>query len=118
MAPSRTKDDGLTSKKLVAYLVAELTWKALLITGLLVFRDDFTAAGMFGWSFMIITVIVAGFVEVVYIGKQADLDRYVRVAEITAGKVLDVVDGNNESTPPPVTSTEISVEDEPTDPGK
>jgi hypothetical protein len=80
----QTEKRILESKKFVAYLLAELTWKAIIIVALLVFQPQLAAAGIGAWSFMMATVIMATFLEVVYIGKQADLDRFVRVAEITA----------------------------------
>jgi hypothetical protein len=86
---------------------------------------------MWAWGFMITVTVMAAFVEVVYIGKQADLDRFVRVAEITAGKVFDAFDGPN--TPPPTQASQVTTpiveetgpeivglvlpENEPTDPG-
>jgi hypothetical protein len=73
----------LHSKKFVAYLIASILWKAILIVALFVFSEQLKEATMAGWWFMVSTVIVAGFVDVGYIGGQAWLDRYVRVAHIT-----------------------------------
>lgn len=81
--------NNLSSKKLAAYLVAELTWKAALIVALYYGAVTVSLA----------IVAVAAFVEVVYIGKQADLDRYVRLAEIGAStnkKSDDPIDGSGE----------------------
>ena len=74
----------LQSKKFVAYLVAELSWKIILVVALLVFRDQLADASASAWWFMFTVVIVAGFVEVGTIGGQAWLDKYVRVAQIAA----------------------------------
>lgn len=74
----------LTSKKFVAFLLAEVTWKLILIVALFVFKTELQAATVWGWWFMVTIVLVAGFVEVGFIGGQAWLDRYVRVAKIVA----------------------------------
>jgi len=72
----------LSSKKFLAYLLAEATWKVILVAALFTFKEQLSAASMWGWWFMIVTVIVAGFVEVGFIGGQAWLDKYVRVAQL------------------------------------
>ena len=74
----------LGSKKFIAFLVAETTWKIILITALLVFKTELQAATVWGWWFMVSIVLVAGFVEVGFIGGQAWIDRYVRVATLVA----------------------------------
>jgi hypothetical protein len=72
----------LESKKFLAFLIGELTWKAVLVVALVVFHKDFAGVGAWAWWFMISVVVTAGFTEVGYIGGQAWLDKYVRVAEI------------------------------------
>ena len=79
----------LASKKFVAYLVAELSWKIVLIVALVVFHQDFEALGRTPWGLLMSIVVTAGFVEIGYIGGQAWLDRYVRVAEIARGEKKD-----------------------------
>jgi len=74
----------LASKKFVGYLIAEFTWKIILLVMLLVFKDQLAEANFWAWVCMIVIVLVAGFVEVVTIGKQADLDKFVRLAHIAA----------------------------------
>ena len=80
----------LKSRKFIAYLLAELTWKIILLATLwltkdvLLARTDIDGAGVGMWWFMWTVVLVAGFVEVGFIGGQAWLDKYVRVASITA----------------------------------
>lgn len=71
----------LQSKKFVAYLVSSILWKAIVLTALFVFREQLKEATMAGWWFMVSTVIVAGFVDTVYIGGQAAVDTFVRVAQ-------------------------------------
>lgn len=89
-------EPSLKSKKFIAYLLAEITWKALLFTMLLVFRDQVTLAGVASWWVMLTIVIVAGFVEVGFIGGQAWLDRYVKVAEMTSDKFPGVPSKNGD----------------------
>ncbi len=67
----------LGSKKFIAYVCAEFGWKAILVLFVLYDVD---------WWIVLVTVIVSGFVQVGYIGGQAWLDRYVRVARMSLGK--------------------------------
>lgn len=67
----------LSSKKFIAYLLAELLSKGVLI--LMILRD-------IDWWAIIAMIIVTAFVEVGYILGQAALDRYVRVAQIFNAK--------------------------------
>jgi len=76
----------LESKKFLAYLISEVTWKLVLLIALLVFHQEFKDVGYMAWWFMISIVITAGFVEIGYIGGQAWLDRYVKVAQIAKNK--------------------------------
>ena len=72
----------LSSKKFVAFLVGEVSWKLLM--GLLI-GMSIREAKIDAWvaAILLSMIVISGFLEVVYIGKQADLDRYVRVAAIT-----------------------------------
>lgn len=79
----------LESKKFLAYIISEFTWKAILLAALFAFRAEFAVIGAMAWWFMMAIVITAGFVEIGYIGGQAWLDRYVRVAEIAGSKEND-----------------------------
>jgi len=75
---------ALSSKKFVAFFIAEATWKIILLAALLVWRGELHDVSAAGWWFMFTVTIVAGFVEVGFIGGQAWLDKYVRVAKIAA----------------------------------
>lgn len=75
----------LSSKKFLAFLVAEATWKLLI--GLLLMKGP--EMPLTAWWISLAMVITAGCLELGYIGGQAWLDRYVRLAEIGA----DAVDG-------------------------
>ena len=77
-----TKRLPTESKKFLAYIISEITWKIILLAALLIFHDEFAEVGAMAWWFMMSVVVTAGFVEIGYIGGQAWLDRYVRVAEI------------------------------------
>ena len=86
-----TEKSPLSSKKFIAYLLAEISWKLILLVTLwttkdvLITRTDMDGAGAGLWWFLFTIVIVAGFIEVGFIGGQAWLDKYVRVAKIAAG---------------------------------
>jgi len=84
-APNKTppnKTLPLESKKFLAFLIGEVSWKVVLVVALVVFHEDFKEVGAWAWWFMMSVVVTAGFLEVGYIGGQAWLDKYVRVAEI------------------------------------
>lgn len=73
---------AMSSKKFVAYMISEIGWKALFILILLN-----TEMSMISCILMMTIVIISGFVQVGYIIGQAALDRYTRVAQISAGMI-------------------------------
>jgi hypothetical protein len=74
----------LQSKKFVAFLISEVTWKIIILVCVVkLINDSDTTVSLH--SIMLTAVIIAGFIEAGYIGGQAWLDRYVRIAEITTG---------------------------------
>ena len=77
------------SRKFLAYLVAEVTWKAVLLVVLILGMKNGTVDIITG-SIALAVVVVAGFIEAVYVGGQAAIDKYVQVAQIAAssGKSL------------------------------
>jgi len=93
-------DDGkspMNSKKFIAYLVAELAWKIIIVT-LILSRDKL------GDNIIMLTVVlVAGFIEVLYVGGQAALDRYIHLAKIASvsGKsprqITDILKGKEDN---------------------
>jgi hypothetical protein len=74
----------LRSKKFIAYLLAELTWKIIILVTLFLGLNEGVSGDAGRWWFVFTVVTVAGFIEVGYIGGQAWLDKYVRVAKITS----------------------------------
>ena len=80
--PNNYEKGPLSSKKFIAYLVSELSWKLIILVALLVFKDQLSEANFWAWWFMLVTVLVAGFGSALYIGGQAALDKYVRVATL------------------------------------
>ncbi len=78
-----TGKSPLQSKKFVAYLVAEATWKFILGAVLLVGIKE-GAIDIFVGSIALAIVIIAGAIEALYIGGQAGLDKYTRIAQIAA----------------------------------
>ena len=73
----------LQSRKFLAYLVAEVTWKAALLVVLAMGMKNGTIDMIVG-SIALAIVVVAGFIEAGYIIGQASLDKYTRIAEIAA----------------------------------
>ena len=90
MAITPKQPDGespLTSKKFIAYLVAELTWKGIIV--LMVLNLD-----KLGDRVNVLTVIlIAGFLEVAYILGQAYVDRYLQIATMAFDKGKDAAKG-------------------------
>ena len=79
-------DTPMSSKKFIAYLIAELSWKAIIV--LLVLSD-----GKVGDHLLMLTlVLTAGFLEVSYILGQAYSDRYLKIANAAMNKVDSTVD--------------------------
>ena len=52
----------LGSKKFLAYVISEATWKITLIVALGVFKEDLQAVGAWAWWFLMSIVVTAGFV--------------------------------------------------------
>jgi hypothetical protein len=72
----------LKSKKFIAYLIADVGWKACILYMLYSHADKFAGSSA---SVMLTMVLVSGFVQVGYILGQAALDKYVSMAQ-DAGK--------------------------------
>lgn len=71
--PAPSDKAALRSKKFLAFLIAEVTWK--IVVGL---ELHFGASSVS----MMLTVVVAGFTEAVYIGGVAALDAYTHVIRV------------------------------------
>ena len=81
------KDTGpMGSKKFLALIWASSTSKFLLCCGLYVLKDHVDAAGLGLWWWMITLTICVSFLEVGGILGIAYVDRFVRVAQITASQ--------------------------------
>ena len=79
-------DTPMASKKFVAYLIAELSWKAIIVMLI-------ASQGTVGDHLVILTIVlIAGFLEVAYILGQAYIDRYMRIADLAFDKAKDVVE--------------------------
>jgi len=81
MAGNGTEKTPLQSKKFVAYLVAEGTWKIILFSVLFLGIKE-GAIDVYIGAVAMAVVIIAGAIEALYIGGQAGLDRYTRIAQI------------------------------------
>ena len=92
------------SRKFVAYLIAEGSWKALAALALCLFKDSMS---VLAFGVLLAIIVVAGFMEVIYIGNQANLDKYVRVTELVVGAGKDMsmgalqVNGDKTAKTPP-----------------
>ena len=74
----------LKSKKFIAYLLAELGWKAVIFTVVLSLSDTLSHQHL---VLLLTLVIVSGFIQVGYILGQAALDKYVYLSkEIVKGE--------------------------------
>lgn len=84
--PHTDGDAPMTSKKFIAYLIAELTWKAIIV--MLIMNT-----GKVGDHLIMLTVVlIAGFLEVAYILGQAYVDSYMKIADKALDKVGDAVE--------------------------
>lgn len=79
-------DTPMASKKFIAYLIAELTWKIIIIL-LIFFHEKFT-----DHLIMLTIVIIAGFIEVAYILGQTYIDKYMKIADAAFEKAKDVIE--------------------------
>ena len=86
----------LQSKKMLAYLIAEISWKLLMLAVLILLMMK-GAMGMWPALVLIFMVLVCGFLEVGTILGIASLDKFVRVAAIGAsiGRPLKTDDKGN-----------------------
>lgn len=81
MYKSRDKDSPLKSKKFIAYLLSSILTKCYM----------FFATANNESDIVLVTVIVCAlFLEIGYILGQSSLDKYVRLAEIGASKLIDI----------------------------
>ena len=69
------------SKKFIAYLVAEMSWKILAVLVLFWGKDSIPTQV---FIILLAIIVVAGFIESGYILGQASLDKYIRVAQIAS----------------------------------
>lgn len=72
------------SKKFVAFLVSEFTWK-LVLGGLLIVGITEAKIDLFIGSIALAIVVIAGAIEIAYLQGQAGLDKYTRIAQIAVG---------------------------------
>jgi hypothetical protein len=83
----QARDTGpMGSKKFLAFLFASSTSKVLLAAGLFVLKDNVAVEGLGLWWWMITMTICVSFLEVGAILGIAYVDKFVRVAQITANQ--------------------------------
>jgi hypothetical protein len=73
----------LQSRKFVAFLVSEATWKIILAVVLILGIKE-ASIDVFLGSIALAIIIVAGFGQALYIGGQAGIDKYTQIAQIAA----------------------------------
>ena len=88
----------LSSRKLIAYLLADMGWTALIGYGIWLQGD---AKG----SVLLAMVVVKGFVETGYILGQSYVDRFVQLAEVVTHQVPPSTPPALDPVPPPTTTT-------------
>ena len=73
----------LKSKKFIAYLIAELSWKLLIFYVIYKYQDKIEH-----YAFMVLVamIITSGFIQIGYILGQAALDKYAYVAQAAIDK--------------------------------
>jgi hypothetical protein len=86
--PPRDKTP-MQSKKFVAFLVAEVTWKMIIAIVMVMGMKDGDIDTMLG-SVVLTCIALSGFIEALYIGGQAALDRYIEMAHIATSVGADV----------------------------
>ena len=79
-----TNKTPLQSKKFIAYLIADVSWKLILIYMLFQLKGKYDY-----YSFFIVLtlVLVTGFIQVGYILGQASLDKYIKMVETNKEKL-------------------------------
>ena len=93
-----------SSKKFIAYVLAELISSAVLIVALIQWRD-----GLDGWAFGVVITMCTGrlFLEIGYILGQVYVDKFVRLAHIAAEAAVSAAPGGDhkidvpDAPPPP-----------------
>lgn len=73
----------MQSKKFVAFLIAEVTWKVIIFVITFMGMKNGTVGPMTG-TLILTAILIAGFVEVGYILGQGSLDKYLGLAQIAA----------------------------------
>jgi len=79
--PNEHEKTPLQSKKFIAFIVAEVTWKVAMLV-LLVLGMSNAKIDIFVGSIAMGIVVVVGAIEALYLGGQAGLDKYIRIAQI------------------------------------
>jgi hypothetical protein len=84
----------LQSKKFIAFLLMELILGSMAILAL-------KWQPALGWplaAFMVMCVLVMGFIAVLYIGKQADLEKFLKLAAIGVAKKEELTEASSSPT--------------------
>lgn len=82
----------LQSKKFLAYLIADLGWKALMFYVVWEYK---TEINQYAFMVLVSMIVTAGFIQIGYILGQAFIDRYVMIAMAAMNQ-----DDDEKPTPP------------------
>jgi hypothetical protein len=74
-------ESPLQSKRFIAFMTSEISWSLIIVVLLIVCR---TQVALPLWVALLVLAIGKGAIEGLYLGGQASLDSYVRLAQIAA----------------------------------
>lgn len=92
--PKSTGSNMLDSRKAKAYLIAEFTWKIIILIGLGLLGYQIWQGqepSMWITVFLMVVTVIAGFMEAGYIGSQAWLDKYTKGVTGVASAIASAV---------------------------
>lgn len=81
MAEPIPSESPLQSKRFIAFMTSEMTWSVIVVLLLVLYRDS---VSFHLWAALLALSIAKGSIEALYLGGQASLDSYVRLAQIAA----------------------------------
>jgi len=91
----RKSSSPLQSKKFIAYLIAEITWKLLLFKTIFEFSSK--KIEHYEFTIIITMVVTSGFIQIGYIIGQAALDKYTFLATSAISKDESVEKGKEDA---------------------
>ena len=77
-------DTPLSSKKFIAFVIASMSWKALIVLMIL------NPQSLGGHVILLTTVIITGFFDVAYLLGQSYVDRYLKIADLAFDEAANI----------------------------